>query len=332
MRTWNACAGVHEGSIDVKVLVTGADGFVGRHLVQRLIETGHEVTAASRPSVSPESWLRDQWRQAVRVVPFELTDSASVRAAIGNPLDAVVHLAAVASVREARDDPGKAWVVNAAGTARLVNALLSIRDVPEQDPVVLIVSSAEVYGKGDHLPRTEHDPLRPQSPYAASKVGAEVAALEAWRRAGLRVLIARPFTHTGPGQRPPYVVPSFVERLLAAKAGSSNRIPTGNLEPVRDLLDVRDVVEAYLGLLAAGLPGETYNIARGEGITLGELFRRVAALLGVEAEPVSDPALVRPEDIPHLVGDATKLRRATGWSPTITLEQTVRDMVDAQAH
>jgi GDP-4-dehydro-6-deoxy-D-mannose reductase len=332
MPTWNACAGVHEGWSTVRVLVTGADGFVGRHLVQRLIETGHEVTAGSRPGVDPESWLRDQWRQGVRLVSLELTDSASIRAAFSDPPDAVVHLAAVASVREAKEDPGKAWVVNAAGTARLVDALLSTRNVAERNPVVLIVSTAEVYGTGGGVPRTEQDPPQPQSPYAASKVGAEVAALEAWRRAGLRVLIARPFTHTGPGQRPPYVVPSFVERLLAVKTGSSNQIPTGNLEPVRDLLDVRDVVEAYLGLLGGGVPGEIYNIARGEGITLRELFRQIAAVIGVEAEPVTDPALVRPEDIAHLVGDATKLPRATGWSPTITLEQTLRDMVDAQTN
>jgi GDP-4-dehydro-6-deoxy-D-mannose reductase len=332
MQTWNACAGVHEGWSNVRVLVTGADGFVGRHLVQRLIETGHEVIAASRPGVDPESWLKDRWRRGVRLVSLELADSDSVRQALRDPPDGVVHLAAVASVREARDDPGKAWVVNAAGTARLVDALLSSRKGTGRDPMVLIASSAEVYGKGSGVPRTEQDPPSPQSPYAASKVGSEVAALEAWRRAGLRVLIARPFTHTGPGQRPPYVVPSFVERLLAAKASSNRQIPTGNLEPVRDLLDVRDVVEAYLGLLGAGSPGEIYNIARGEGITLREVFRQVAAVIGVEAEPVADPALVRPEDIPHLVGDATKLRRTTGWSPSIPLEQTVRDIVNAQTN
>jgi GDP-4-dehydro-6-deoxy-D-mannose reductase len=315
----------------VRVLVTGADGFVGRHLVQRLVGTGHEVIAGSRPTVH-RGWLRDSWGHAVRVVPLELTDPASIRAAVAAQPEAVVHLAAVASVREAREDPGKAWVVNAAGTARLLDALLSNADETERDPVVLIVSSAEVYGKGDHSSRTEGDPPRPQSSYAASKLGAEIAALEAWRRAGLRAIIARPFTHTGPGQRPPYVVPSFVERLLTAKAGSNRRIPTGNLEPVRDLLDVRDVVEAYLGLLVSGKPGETYNVASGEGISLRELFRRVAALIGVDAEPVSDPALVRLDDIPYLVGDAAKLRQATGWSPTIRLEQTLRDMVDAQAH
>jgi GDP-4-dehydro-6-deoxy-D-mannose reductase len=129
------------------------------------------------------------------------------------------------------------------------------------------------------------------------------------------------------------VVPSFVERLVAAKTAGATRVPTGNLDPVRDLLDVRDVAEAYLGLLAGGTPGETYNVSRGEGITLRELFCRLADMVGIRAEPVPDPSLVRANDIPHLVGDSAKLRGATGWSPTLSLEQTLADMIgDAQAH
>jgi GDP-4-dehydro-6-deoxy-D-mannose reductase len=310
----------------MKVLVTGADGFVGRHLVARLVQTGHAVTAACRPGAS-----EPDWGQAVRTVPFELTDGASMDAAVKGKLDAVVHLAAVASNREATADPGLAWVINAAGTARLVEALLSARAAGEMDPVVLIVSSAEVYGPGSAGPRREQDPASPNSPYAASKLGAELAALEAWRRSGLRVMVARPFTHTGPGQRPPFVVPSFVERLLAARSRGATRVPTGNLDPVRDMLDVRDVVQAYLALLTRGQPGETYNVARGQGISLRELFQRVAAIVGVSAEPVADPSLQRAGDIPHLVGDPAKLHRATGWVPGISLDQTLRDMVHAQA-
>ena len=314
----------------MRVLVTGADGFVGRYLVERLVETGHEVIAACRPGAEAQR-LSERWRTIARTVPFELTDGASIRAALGGDPDAVVHLAAVASVREAREDPGQAWVVNAAGTARLVDAMLAAR-TGRVDPLMLVVSSAEVYGSGPASARTEKDPARPQSPYAASKLGAEVAALEAWRRAGLRVVVARPFTHTGPGQRPPYVVPSFIERLRAAKLGRASQVPVGNLDPVRDLLDVRDVVNAYLALLTRGEAGETYNICRGDGISLRQLYERTARLVGVEAEPVPDPALQRAGDIPYLVGDPAKLRRTTGWSPAITLEQTLRDVVDAQAH
>jgi GDP-4-dehydro-6-deoxy-D-mannose reductase len=246
--------------------------------------------------------------------------------------DAVVHLAAVASVRDAQHDPGTAWTVNAAGTARLAAGVAKLRESGLGDPVLLLASTAEVYGAGNGVARLETDALLPQSPYAASKVGAEVAVLETWRRAGVRALIARAFPHTGPGQTTRYVVPAFVDRLRAAKASGDRTVPTGNLTPVRDLLDVRDVVAAYQMLLTRGSAGEAYNIARGEGIALSEIFRRLAAMLGVQVEPRSDPTLHRATDIPHLVGDSTKLRRATGWSPAISLEQTLRELVDAQAH
>jgi GDP-4-dehydro-6-deoxy-D-mannose reductase len=317
----------------MRVLVTGADGFVGRHLAARLAETGHEVFAGCRPGGEPvDRWLGIAWRNAVEIVPFEVTDSASVHAALASTPDAIVHLAAVASGSEAREDPGRAWVINAAGTARLVDAAVGMRTAERMDPLVLVVSTAEVYGSGPPLPRVETDPVIPQSPYAASKAAAELAALEAWRRTGLRVVIARPFPHTGAGQAERYVVPSYVQRLRAAKASGATRVPTGNLEPVRDLLDVRDVVEAYLGLLAHGEPGEVYNIARGEGLSLRELFRRLAELVGAGVEPVPDPSLMRAGDIPYLVGDASKLHRASGWSPSIGIEQTLRELVNAQTH
>jgi len=314
----------------MRVLVTGADGFVGRHVVERLVESGHEVSAGCRPGGEPvERWLGQRARGSVTLVPLEVTDSASVSAALSRPFEAIVHLAAVASGSEARQDPGRAWVVNAAGTARLVDAAAALRANLGVDPLLLVVSSAEVYGNGPASPRVETDPLLPQSPYAASKVGAEVAALETWRRIGLRVVIARAFPHTGPGQLPVYVVPAFLQRLRAARAAGAAEVRTGNLDPVRDLLDVRDVAAAYIALLTQGTPGEAYNIARGEGVTLRELFSRLAEMVGANVKPVPDPSLMRPGDIQYLVGDASKLRRATGWSPSFTLEQTLREMVDA---
>jgi GDP-4-dehydro-6-deoxy-D-mannose reductase len=267
----------------------------------------------------------------VEVVPLELSDEASVRGALAWGAEAIVHLAAIASVREARQDPGAAWAVNAAGTARLCAAAAAERERGEADPLLLLVSTGEVYGVGPAGPRVETDPLLPVSPYAASKVGAEVAALETWRRAGLRVVVARAFPHTGAGQADSYVVPAFVRRLREARAAGAVFVPTGNLAPVRDLLDVRDVAAAYRALLEHGQPGEAYNVARGEGVSLAEVFARLAELAGTAAEPRPDPALVRRTDIPHLVGDPTQLRRATGWAPTIPLEQTLRELVHAQA-
>jgi GDP-4-dehydro-6-deoxy-D-mannose reductase len=315
----------------MKVLVTGADGFVGRHLVRELLKEGHEVVAGAQ---SPD---RGRWRELaadrrLQPIHLEITDDASIKSALEHVPDGVVHLAAVASVREAQHDPGTAWTVNAAGSARLAAGIVALKESGRADPVLLLASTAEVYGAGGGVARLETDDLLPQSPYAASKVGAEVAVLEAWRRAGVRVVIARAFPHTGPGQTTRYVVPAFVDRLRAAKASGAGTVPTGNLTPVRDLLDVRDVVVAYRMLLSGGVPGEAYNVARGEGVALSQVFQRLAYLLGVSAEPRPDPALHRAADIPHLVGDSTKLRRATGWVPSLSLDQTLRGLVDAQTH
>jgi GDP-4-dehydro-6-deoxy-D-mannose reductase len=314
----------------MKVLVTGADGFVGRHLVRRLVEAGDEVAAGCRPGGPPVDWSVTAPGGPVTVVPLEITDRGSVERVLGWDPAAVVHLAAIASTREALNDPAGAWVVNAAGTAQLVEAAAR-REWGSGDPLILVVSSGEVYGAGGPSPRVESDPLRPASSYAASKVGAEAAALEVWRRTGLRVVIARPFPHTGPGQSTVYAVPSFAERLRAAKSSGAATVATGNLDPVRDLLHVRDVAEAYRLLLRRGVPGEAYNVARGEGVRVGELFRLLGGIIGTAAEPRPDPSLVRSDDVPFLVGDSTKLRHATGWAPEISVEQTLRELVDAQA-
>jgi GDP-4-dehydro-6-deoxy-D-mannose reductase len=197
--------------------------------------------------------------------------------------------------------------------------------------VVLLVSTSEVYGRGEGRPRRETDPAAPVSPYAASKLGAEVAMLEEWRRTGLRVVIARPFAHTGPGQDPRFVVPAFVQRLKLARRIGAPVVKVGNLEPVREFLHVKDVVDAYARLLVKGQPGEIYNVASGQGVSLETLFGLLARLVGITPIAEADPELMRPTDIPHLVGDATKLRLATGWAPRSCLEETLKDVVDAQA-
>ncbi|HTY05107.1 MAG TPA: GDP-mannose 4,6-dehydratase [Gemmatimonadales bacterium] len=318
----------------MKVLVTGADGFVGRWMIRRLLTDGHEVFGALRPTrASHDDGLTDAERQAVRWMPLELTDAESVRMAVDLPYDAVIHLAAVASGPEAAKDPGHAWTVNAVGTARVAYVLAEARRLGRADPVLLLVSTAEVYGRAtDGRPRVETDALAPCSPYAASKVGAETAVFEAWRRTGLRAVVARAFAHTGPGQDTRFVVPAFAQRLRYAKQIGAPVVKVGNLDPVREFLDVRDVVDAYARLLTTGVPGEAYNVAGGQGIGLRDLFDRVARRLEANVIPEADPELMRPADIPHLVGDGTKLRRATGWAPVHTFEDTLRDAVDAQAH
>jgi GDP-4-dehydro-6-deoxy-D-mannose reductase len=267
----------------------------------------------------------------VRWLPLDLKSAESVRAVVEERPEAVIHLAAIASGAEARKDPGLAWEVNAAGTARLAEGLGALRQAGEADPVLLLVSTAEVYGAID-APRlrTEADPVVPVSPYAASKAGAELAAQETGRRTGLRVMIARSFPHTGPGQTDRYVVAAFARRLRVAKQAMAPVVKTGNLEPVRDFLDVRDVVEAYLALLQRGSSGQVYNVASGVGYDLRDVFTRLAGIIGVRAVPEPDPQLIRSADVAHLVGDAARLRAATGWAPRISFDQTLQDLVHAQ--
>jgi GDP-4-dehydro-6-deoxy-D-mannose reductase len=318
----------------MKVLVTGADGFVGRWLIRRLLDDGREVFGAVRPAQSPApaGWdLAPDERDAVRWLPLELTDQESVRQCVDAPYDAVVHLAAVASGPEAARDPGYAWAVNAGGTARIVHVLAEAKQAGRADPLVLAVSTSEVYGYAGPTPRRETDPVAPCSVYAASKAGAELAALEAWRRAGLRVVVARPFAHTGPGQDPRFVVPGLAQRLKLAKRLGAPVVKVGNLEPVREFLHVRDVVDAYARLLVRGQPGEIYNVASGQGVTLEGLFLKLGELIGVRPIAETDPDLMRRGDIPYLVGDAGKLRAATGWAPRAALEDTLRDVLNAQA-
>jgi GDP-4-dehydro-6-deoxy-D-mannose reductase len=314
----------------VKVLVTGADGFVGRAVVRRLVDDGRDVFAAIRPTAAPtKDDLPEALRAAVRWLPLELTDGESVRKCVDHPYDAVVHLAAVASGAEAQRDPGYAWTVNAAGTARLVDALSQARRDGRGDPRVLLVSTGEVYGRNDGTPRKETDPTAPCSSYAASKLGAEIAALEGWRRSGLRVVIARTFAHTGPGQDPRFVIPAFAQRLKFARKIGAPVVKVGNLEPVRELMHVNDAVDAYARLLVQGEAGAIYNVATGQGAKLEDLLFRMAAMLGVRPIVEADPELMRPADIPYLVGDPTRLKSTTGWAPRHRLDDILSQVLDA---
>ncbi len=304
----------------MKVLVTGADGFVGSRLVPRLLAEAHDVIAAVRPAEGG----RPVDRRA-RTLPLDVRDPASVRAVAEARPEAVIHLAAVASGGDARKDPALAWEVNAVGTARLAEVLAV------HGPRFLLVSTSEVYGAGPATPRVETDPPAPCSPYGASKLGAEVAALEVYRRTGLPVTVARAFAHTGAGQDTRYVVPAFAARLRAARRSGAREIPVGNLTPVREFLHVDDVVDAYLALLDRGRPGQVYNVASGRGLSLAELFERIRDLVGHRAEPRVDPALARTADIPYLVGSSAALQRETGWAPRRTLDETLAEVVHAQA-
>ncbi len=314
----------------MKILVTGADGFVGSRLVSALAALGHEVGAGVIPS-APASLLarRAAFPNTTVVRELDLRNTESVDAAVGAGWDAVVHLAAAASGAEASRNPLPAWEVNTLGTVRVGEAM-GRGCLGGGDPLLLFVSTAEVYGAGVSEARAETDPTRPCSSYAVSKLAAESAVLEVSRRTGLKTIIARPFPHTGTGQDDRFVVPAFVRRILEARRSGSSSFRVGNLNPVRDFLHVDDVVDAYCRLIDAGIAGEIYNIASGSGVSVKEILEMVLAAAGVDLDTEVDPELVRPSDVPHLVGSSTKLSHDTGWQPKRTLEQAIREVVDAQ--
>jgi len=295
----------------MKVLVTGATGFVGPHLLAHLRECGDDVVAAGDASGV-----------------FDITN----RGAVHDALDAhrpeiVYHLAAWSDVAASWRDPTACLRVNVEGTANVLDAARAagVRRV-------VAVGSSEEYGKIDAgTSRLREDaPLRPMTPYGASKVAASFLALQAWLGAGLETIRVRAFSHTGPGQSDRFVVPALARRIVVAERDATRTIPIGAREPVRDLSDVRDVVRAYRLLAERGAPGEAYNVCSGTGVSIGEIADRLVASAGGRVEFEVDPELVRPIEVPRLVGDPGHLIAATGWAPRFTLDETL-DAVLADA-
>jgi len=308
----------------VKVLVTGANGFVGRSVVRRLLAGGDSVIAAVGPGASGCAAEPN-----LTSVSLDLMNDVSVRSCYATPVDAVIHLAAIALTQAANRDAATAWMINAEGTAKLVAALADAAGRWKTRPLFLLASSADVYA-WQNRPIKEDDAVQPSTPYAASKLGAELAVEQVTRCAGLPVIVVRPFPHSGGGQEESFWIPARGKLLRAVKQNGWAAIPVGDLTAVRDYLHVDDVAEAYALLLQRGKPGEVYNIASGRAVTLEEIQTRLEQMLGVAPKREMDASQVRREARPYLVGDAAKLRAATGWSPRRTLDDILRDVLDAQ--
>ena len=282
MLTSRDSAGVGE----VKVLVTGADGFVGTHLIRTLRARGDTVHLCSGPGGPGE---------------LDITSGAAVEVQIRQSLpDAVIHLAGISSVARSHEHPAATFAVNALGAANLLESVR--RHAPRAR--VLLVGLGEVYGvlSSGH-PAKETDPLRPLSPYAASKVAAEVLGRQVAESYQLHVVLVRPFNHLGPGQAAGFVVPSLTRQLLEVARGRvAPVVDVGDLSPVRDFSHVLDVIDGYLLLLDRGQPGQVYNLCSGTGRSIRELLDELQGLLGTRAEVRVDLQRLRPVEIPWLVG------------------------------
>ena len=317
----------------MRVLVTGAAGFVGRWLCSALAARGDSVagtTLDQDPGTRPAA-PGGGWPDSMSWHRVDLRGLDAIRSVLEEARpDVVFHLAGVTFVPAAAADPGHAFDVNAGGAVRLLGAIAQLRAAGTLDPTVLVVGSGEQYGRHEgSRPLAEGAEQRPLSVYGASKAAQEIAALQVWRAAGVRVVCTRSFNHTGPGQPAHMLVPALIRRALSLRGEPDPRMPIGNTSPVRDFLHVRDVVDAYLLLADRGEPGEVYNVASGEGRSVGDLARLVLSRVGVAAALETNPDFVRPVDLPYLIGDPTKLRSATGWAPRSGLEHAIDELIDA---
>jgi GDP-4-dehydro-6-deoxy-D-mannose reductase len=239
--------------------------------------------------------------------------------------DVVYHLAGDADVGGSWHHPRETFAANAVGT---LNLLLAARDAGVGR--VLNVGSADVYGRvaPEHLPITESHPLEPVSPYAASKIAADFLGLQATLGLGLEVVRVRAFNHIGPGQSDRFVAPAIATRIARNEVEGRDEVPVGDLTPRRDLTDVRDVVRAYRLLVELGVPGEVYNVSSGEAVAISDLAAQLLAMAARPMRLTTDPALLRPVDLPVLIGDSAKLRARTGWQPEIPIATTLKDLME----
>lgn len=299
----------------MKILITGAAGFVGGHLVKELLQNNHEVVAAVNNN---EGQI-----EGVTTVLADLSNAAEVNERIDfTTVNAVIHLAGLAAVGPSFAEPLKYITVNAGIEISLYEACLK----QNAKPKFLVISSGSLYDQTAPLPLTEQSPLLASSPYAVSKIAQEELARYYGRR-GFEYVIARPFNHIGPGQNPGFIVPDITQQLVAVEKGEAAQIMVGNLDAKRDYTDVRDICRAYRLLVEKGINGQVYNICSGKSVSGNDILQKLLSISGVTAQVTPDPAKMRPADTPDIFGDISKITTDTGWQPSIALETTLSDVV-----
>lgn len=288
----------------MRALVTGASGFVGRHLVAHLRDLGDDAAPSAADVIDPEAVARELARRRPEVV---------------------YHLAAQSDVGRGWADPVGTIRVNAEGTFNVLDAARAAGV-----DLVVAAGSADVYGPAGEaeLPLAEDAPLRPASPYAASKAAAEMMCLQARFGDGPDVVRVRAFNHLGPGQGIGFVASALASQIAGNEQSGETRVRVGNLEARRDFTDVRDAARAYRLLAVGGRAGEAYNLCSGTDRSVRELAEAMIALTGRAMELEVDPERFRPSDVAVRRGDPGKLKAATGWAPEIPLADTLADLLD----
>jgi GDP-4-dehydro-6-deoxy-D-mannose reductase len=309
----------------VKALITGASGFVAGHLARELALAGWLVDGVGIDVMEGVPSFRQTFSA-------DVTDASAMRTVIADSEpDALFHLAGISSVGAAERDAATAYHVNCTGAVVTLRELDAYRLSSSRPVTALVVGSAEQYGPhqpGD-LPLVEEATQQPVTTYAASKCAQEVAALQLGRSSGLRVVCTRSFNHSGAGQRPEFLLPALVRRALAVARGAGRSLAVGNTTPVRDYLHVEDVVRAYRLLVEKGTAGEVYNVCSGTGLSVEQIAGLVLRHVGANVPLEVQEKLVRPVDVPALVGANARLCRDTGWQAAKSFDDILEDLIFA---
>lgn len=309
-------------SREPRILVTGAAGFVGRHLVQALFERWPDsrVVGWRRPGdTSPPVALdaRLSWSEV------EIVDTAGVAAAVRDAApELAFHLAGAAHVAQSFRESAGTLETNVVGTARVLDAIAARGGCR-----TIVTGSALVYRNSSEA-LTEESAIGPGTPYGLSKLAQELLSLRVARETGAAVIVARSFNHVGPGQAPSFFASSFARQVAAIEAGQQPPVMrVGNLDARRDLTDVRDTVRAYIALAERGTPGRSYNVCSERALRVGDVLNGLVAAASTPIHVTVDPALLRPNDNPVVLGSSSRLRADTGWSPQVPLERTWADLL-----
>ncbi|MGY2133415.1 GDP-mannose 4,6-dehydratase [Hymenobacter sp. HD11105] len=308
-----------------KVLITGASGFVGKYLIEALstLKDSLELVCISR---NPYFQFPSSKNLKIKVINADLNNySALDNLFIHFKPDSVFHLASDSSVSHSWESPIESFLNN---TNIFLNLVESLRK-HSMSCRILSIGSSEEYGlvNPTNIPLNEDSPLNPISPYAVARVSQELLSKVYYEGYGMSIIMTRSFNHIGPGQRDAFVISSFAKQIVEFKMGKHVNMQVGNINIIRDFLDVRDVVKAYIGLMKFGQAGNIYNICSGRGYTLKEIIKKMQDIAEVSFSYEINSDLLRPSDNPIIVGDNNKIRNAINWEPSFTIEQSLTDII-----